>query len=80
MVLVNAGPIPQMCLSDDNDCIYRGSLILGLSASVFTEEVTCPVPGEQLISPKFELLGCRIYGKDESTRVVQLKKTKKRNI
>jgi hypothetical protein len=60
--------------------IYRATVVLGISASVFVPEDTVPNPGVHHITPKFQLLGCRVYGKDKNVKVVELKKRKKRNV
>ena len=60
MKLIKGDTIPNTCTNEDNQRIYYGSIILGLSASIFVPEDASPTAGCHLITPRFELLGCRI--------------------
>jgi hypothetical protein len=80
MRLAKGDTIPTMCINEDNQKIYCGSIILGMSASIFVPEGSNPDKSAHLITPRFELLGCRIYGEANNVSVVELKKKKKRNV
>ena len=80
MKLIKGDTIPNTCTNEDNQRIYYGSVILGLSASIFVPKDASPTAGCHLITPRFELLGCRIYGGATNISVVELKKRRKRII
>jgi hypothetical protein len=76
LMLMNAGRVPEACAAEQDRKIFKGTVFIGMSASVYAPIGTPPSPSAHGLHLKMELLGCRLYGIAD-VKVVRLgKKTR----